>query len=469
MLNKIFVQQRAGNGSSAQTTTGPMVSTITTTVKRAGMFCLAALVATSGAQAFAQSKPAQFVAFNNFVENTRAANASDFLTRADSKVKDASAFEEMRQSILQRYEGIEVTHSFLVGSVHYDCVPVNQQPAIRNFGLSNIAAAPPQELLTKGNLSAEKNVKPATQIDADKPFDEFGNSQRCEAGTIPLFRTTLDTMSHFASLQQFYQKVPGGSQASQSQGVGGPLVATSHKYSYTYQYVNNWGGNSNLNVWSPYVNTSLGEVFSLSQEWYIGGSGTGEQTEEVGWVVYPAMFGDERSHFFIFSTPDGYQHGCWNSSCGDFVQVADSGLLGAPFAHYSSFGGTQYDFSAEYYLYQGNWWLAYQGTWVGYYPGSMYHGGQNTRYAQIIEFGTEGVGTTIWPPEGSGDWSSYGFYYAAYQRNLWYISTSGTSYWDSLTASDPSPACYTISGPYSSTSSGWTRYFYEGGPGGRGC
>jgi hypothetical protein len=139
--------------------------------------------------------------------------------------------------------------------------------------------------------------------------------------------------------------------------VPGQLATTlAHKYSITQQNVNNLGGNSNLNIWSPYVNTLLGEVFSLSQEWYVGGSASGLQTEEVGWIVYPAMFGDEKPHFFIFSTPDNYTTGCWNGSCGDFVQVAGSGVLGASFTS-STYGGTQYDFSAEYYLYQatGGW------------------------------------------------------------------------------------------------------------------
>ena len=251
----------------------------------------------------------------------------------------------------------------------------------------------------------------------------------------------------------------------------GPAVthsASAHKYSITYQYVNNLGGNSNLNVWSPYVNTSAGEVFSLSQEWYVGGSGSGTQTEEVGWVVYPAMFGDEKAHLFIFSTPDNYATGCWNNSCGDFVQVAGGAILGASLTS-STLGGAQYDISAEYYLYNGNWWLSYQGTWIGYYPGSMYRGGQNTKYAQQIQFGTESVGSTLWAPEGSGQWSSRAFGYAAYQRNLWYFNTSAGAVWDTLTGYQPSPNCYTISGPYSSSSSGWTRYFYEGGPGGSGC
>jgi hypothetical protein len=143
--------------------------------------------------------------------------------------------------------------------------------------------------------------------------------------------------------------------------------------------------------------------------------------------------------------------------------------LGAGFSNYSALGGAQYEFVAQYYLFNGNWWLGIQGTWIGYYPGSIYHGGQLASHATEIEFGTEGVGTTLWPPEGSGDASSKAFGYAAYQRNLFYLNTSATSIWDSLTPEDPSPKCYSISGPYSSSSSGWTVYFYEGGPGGSGC
>jgi len=216
------------------------------------------------------------------------------------------------------------------------------------------------------------------------------------------------------------------------------------------------------------VDTSKGEVFSLSQEWYVGGSGANTQTDEVGWVVYPDMFGDEKSHFFIFSTPDNYVTGCWNNSCGDFVQTGSSGLLGASFNHYSAFGKTQYEFSARYYLHNGNWWLYYGGKAVGYYPLAMYKGGQNSKHAQVIEFGTESVGTTVWPPEGSGDWPSKGFKYAAYQRNLYYTNTSKKKVWDSLSPDIPSPACYSVGGPNSGTGA-WTVYFYEGGPGGSGC
>ena len=471
MQKNIFANPRSNTPSLQAIRSKITISTI----RRNAIFGLAFMATTLSGHGFAQQPGTkQFVPFRNFVENTKAANADNYLTRADSKVKDKLAFEEMRQHIIHRYDGVDVSHSFVVDGNHYDCVPTEQQPAVRKYGLKSIASAPPLSLLKSRTLpdtdAAGNAVKPATQVDPDKAFDAFGNSAHCETGTVPLLRVSLETMSHFSTLQQFFQKVPDGAvRAVKANSTVYPQVA-SHKYSYTIQTVDNLGGNSNLNVWSPYVNTAAGEIFSLSQEWYVGGSGSGLQTEEVGWVVYPAMFNnDESSHFFIFSTADGYATGCWNNTCGDFVQVADSGLLGASFSNYSTFGGTQYEFSAEYYLYQGNWWLGYQGTWVGYYPGSKYYGGQNTRNAQIIGFGSESVGTSVWPGEGSGDWSSAGFGYAAYQRNLYYISPSGTSYWDSLTPEDPSPACYTISGPYSSTSSGWNVYFYEGGPGGSGC
>jgi hypothetical protein len=406
----------------------------------------------------AQSAPVDFVPFRNFIDQTATASAGDYLNRPGSRVKDAAAFEQMRQHILNLYQGIEVQHSFILDSSHYDCVSINQQPAVRKYGLKNIATPPPLSMI-KGQSTED------LQRDPQNPFDQFGNSVYCEAGTIPMRRVTLDNMIHFQTLRQFTEKSAGERDPRQQTKLN---PGDAHKYSVVYQDVNNLGGNSNLNLWEPSVNTSKGEVFSLSQEWYVGGSGAGLQTEEVGWVVYPGMFGDEKPHFFIFSTPDDYAEGCWDNTCGDFVQTADSGLLGAAIGPVSTFGGTQYVIDAQYYFYKGNWWLAFQGTWIGYYPGSMYGSGQNSKYAQEIEFGTEGVGSTVWPPEGSGDWPGTGFGYAAFQNDLWYYNLSGDKVWDSLTPYIPSPKCYSIAGPYSSTGN-WTVYFYEGGPGGTGC
>jgi len=447
----------------------------------------------------------EFVPFNDFLAGITAADSAEFLGRSTSRVKDAASFEAMRQHILTMYEGVEVSHSFVLDSSHFDCIPIMQQPTVRLLGIKSIASPPPQSMLAPppgaDDEAAEGPVRPASQIDPEKPFDDFGNSVVCEANTIPMRRLTLEEMTRFPTLRQFLSKGPDG--AGEAVGLNRASLGDSHrsdpavpsrtrlepcvdappnpcihKYSLLVNNnVNNLGGNSNLNVWSPYVDTSRDEATSISQEWYTGGSGTtlpGLQTAEVGWINVPAKFNSENSKLFIYWTANGYNGtGCYNLDCAAFLQVAAIGDLGAGFANYSTVGGTQYEFSAEYRLFNGNWWLAIQGTWIGYYPGSIYKGGQLTQYATVINFGSETTGTTVWPPGGSGNWPSKGYGYAAYQRRLFYINTSGDSVWDSLTPQDNSPNCYTTSGPFSghfpSSSSGSTVYFFDGGPGGSGC
>jgi hypothetical protein len=440
-----------------------------------GLFMLSGLVS-------AQSGPVEFVPFRNFMDQTTTANADDYLSRPDSKIKDAAAFEEMRQHILNMYQDVDVNHSFVLDSAHYDCVPIMQQPAVRKYGIKKIAT-PPKPVLVDNSAQAaddalEGKIRQATQRDPENPFDAFGNSVHCEEGTIPMRRLTLETMTHFPTLRQLFQKSPNEQIPGQNTTVtpGGPA----HKYSTTYQFVDNHGGQSNLNIWDPYVNTSLGEIFSLSQEWYVGGINSSVppcggpmscaiQTEEVGWVVYPALFNDENSHLFIFSTPDGYHTGCWINLCGDFVVTSDGWMIGETLSP-SVRGGTQYEIDPQYQFTGGNWWLCFGagGPCIGYYPGSMYHGGQNTKHAQEIEFGTETVGTTIWPPAGSGAWPTAGLGYAAYQRDLFYLNTSGNGVWDTLTPDISSPNCYSIVGP-NSGSGWWYVHFWDGGPGGKGC
>jgi hypothetical protein len=435
-----------------------------------------------GGLAGAQSTSVEFVPFGSFIDQTAKADANDYMARPASKVQDAASFEEMRQHILNMYEGVDVNHSFVLGSAHYDCIPAMQQPAVRKYGLTTIAAPPTTAALAEPVYGGDDANAPkrAALPDEVNAFDAFGNSTHCEEHTVAIRRVTLETTSRFPSLKQFFQKsenehipthqeyyTPGG---------------TSHKYSTAFQDVDNYGGNSVLNDWMPYVDLNAGEVFSLSQAWYTGGINSGKppcggsesctiQTEEVGWVVYEAMFGDPYTHFFIFSTPDGYNSGCWNNGCGDFVVCdgCDGGVIGAQLSPTSITGGAQYESEVRYFFSGGNWWVQFESNWVGYYPGSMYNGGQNTKHAQEIAFGTETVGTTKWPAAGAGQWLSKGYGYAAYQSYLFYYNTKSAAIWDSLTPDISSPKCYNILGPYYGGSGEWNDYFYDGGPGGTGC
>src|SRR5207249_8761685 len=96
------------------------------------------VVLMSGRRASAQSGTNHFVSFNEFIEKTKAS----VFNPSTHKAVNAAAFEEMRQHILKLYEGVQVSHSFTVGSQTYDCVPIEQQPAVRLLGLKGIAAPP---------------------------------------------------------------------------------------------------------------------------------------------------------------------------------------------------------------------------------------------------------------------------------------------------------------------------------------
>jgi hypothetical protein len=447
--------------------------------------------------ATAQTSPV--VRFEDFLQQTRAARFEIYSGGPQPAVRDAAAFEEMRQYILAMYQGVTVTHSFVLGTHHIDCVPIKQQPSVRLFGLKELATPPPAPFVVTNNHSIVRASDPGAGAVPDHIVSSPAPSALCEEHTIPMMRLTLERLARFADLRHFLSKGPGGLSPLDE----APPDPSRHRYAITYQPVDNLGGNSTLNYWDPPVNTKeLGEVFSLSQQWYIGGSGNALQTVEVGWQVYPQQYGDNNSHLFIYWTADDYKiTGCYNLDCTAFVQTNPNWVLGSDclfpppanpgavpcyLPNVSTPGGPQYEFTAQFNLYAGNWWL-YLGasagselTPVGYYPTSLfwidlYTPGQLVQHAQAIEYGTESVSaatTKYWAPQGSGKMPSNGYSQAAYQRDMFYIDLNGAGHWDALKPYQPTPNCYQVTGPFSSTVSGWGIYFYAGGPGnpkGTGC
>jgi hypothetical protein len=401
----------------------------------------------------ASSGPIAYLEFNDFVKSLHTARPDAYVGRSATVVQNAGSFERMRQYLLKLYDGVSVSHSFELDAQVFDCVGLMQQPGVR-LGESKTIAAPPPPMpdLPGGRMQ-----------DRSGSHDAFGSLQHCPSGTIPMRRLTLPELTRFRTLEQFLRKSPGGDTGFDN----APADPNGHSYSVGSQGVTNYGGYDFLNLWNPKVLTAKGETFSLSQHWYVGGSGTGLQTAETGWQVYPVKYSTNNAVLFIYYTADGYHStGCYNLDCGAFVQTNNNWHLGAGFTHYSKSGGKQWEVALGYYFYQGNWWLAAGSDWVGYYPGSVYKGGQLTHYAQVIEYGGEVCcqGGKAWPQMGSGAFASLGYQYAAYHRYILYRDANNNGYNPTLSIYTPSPACYTFSGPYYSSS--WLTYFYFGGPGG---
>ena len=434
-------------------------------MRRSVLFGLAALLL-GGTQAGAQTD--RFVTFSEFIQGVRGAAPSAFVGQGQNRVASATAFEEMRQHIQTTYEGVTVTHSHVLDSAHFDCVPIMQQASVRKLGVSQIASPPPTAPAAPAGAGAAAagNLLPQFTHSTDK----FGNAMNCEPGTIPMRRMTLEDLSRFQTLQQYFQKGPNGAGQVRPRGGVQPPAAT-HKYAHAYQFKTNYGGTSRLALYRPVVGSS--QIFSLSQHWYVSTQSGKTQTVEIGWQKYPAFYHTQTPVTFIYWTADGYgSTGCYNLTCGAFVQRDSSLHIGGGWASYSTIGDNQYEAWLGYVLYDGNWWVLFNNKYIGYYPGSKWGKKNLANHAQEIDYGGETVGNnanTSWPQMGSGRFASQGYKFAAFQRLIYYFGTNrgSSAFYASLTKSQPSPRCYTIN-----TFTGdrnWHTYFFFGGPGGGGC
>jgi hypothetical protein len=421
--------------------------------------------------------PTGFVPFDEFVQGVRDAAFDEYAQREGAAVRDADAFEEMRQHILTMYDGAEQVSTFVYDDQYVDCITVESQPSARLQDLEIVRDAPDSTLFSEDGTDGEA---PGTGEGLESPLrmgltDAFGNRVQCEEGTIPMARLTLDIMTRFETLDAFFGKgVDGRGEYPQEEQLP-EGDSPDHMYAAARQNVTNFGGNSWLNLWNP--NVPSNSDFSLSQQWYAGGDGDGLQTVEGGWQVYNQKYGNNNARLFIFYTADNYQKKkCYNLDCAAFVQTNNNWFIGGPWSAYSSSGGTQWGFEMQWKYFQGNWWLFLRGPGayeaVGYYPGSLFGNGQLARSASEITFGGEVTGSDNMPQMGSGAFSDQGWQRAAFQNTIFYIprdENNGVGVWADLFEIEPNPRCYTIDITPASRGGSWGTYFYFGGPGGDAC
>lgn len=413
--------------------------------------------------------PKGFPSLRASLESIQSANHAEFAARAESKVAHEDAFSEMKTHILNLYRNVEAPHSFMDEGAIFDCIPTEQQPALRGSKgpVPKPPDAPPHEIAShSGNERRDLLVE--SPLSPNKK-DRHGNVMHCPPGTIPMRRVTLENLSRFPTLKDFFRKAPHKAMAHPRPSIEIPGPGASHRWAHAYQPVANGGGHSYLNIWQPHIGP--GQVFSLSQHWYVGGSGANLQTAECGWNVYPGLYGgDPRPHLFTYYTADDYQTtGCYNLTCGAFVQIGSSFAPGMAVGPISVSGGPQYVFELAYWHTGGRWWLYYNGTSgsnaIGYYPDTLYKGGALTVQASEIDYGGETVGTTTFPPMGSGAFANTGFGHAAYQRTIGYWTPAGGAMINAnLTPSASWPGCYTAQ--VNLYGSPWSEALWFGGPGG---
>ena len=108
------------------------------------------------------------LAFDDFLAQVRAARFDDYAQRPAARVRDAAAFRAMQQHILQRYAALKVVRSLFVDNDVFDCI-----------------------------------IELEAQLTA--PADEGG----CPPGSIPMRRITLEELTRFQTLEDFFGKGAG--------------------------------------------------------------------------------------------------------------------------------------------------------------------------------------------------------------------------------------------------------------------
>lgn len=361
-----------------------------------------------------------------------------------------------------------------------DCVDMLRQPAVKNLGLAKLEAPP---TLVDGLPPEDAG---SARVVPEALFDLTGKIQSyCPTGTVPIPEVTRADLNRFSSLDEFFAKnraptVPPTRAAATDVAtdvIAPPHVGptANHQYAYAYRWVTNWGAETSISI--PSQTTELNSEFSLGQIWVVAGSGAGTQTLEGGIQHYRDLYGDFNPHLFIYSTRGNYAPGtgCYNNTCGDFVQVSSTWFPAMVLGPVSVPGGAQYSVNFHWAKAgdTGSWWLSVNGEWMGYYPRALYTAAIN--HAALIEYGGEIIdnrngGRHTMTDMGTGSFASAGWTWAAYMRTIRFNdsnpSGSGITWAEAtgLTATQDDAACYSIS-LVNSTDPVWHTYFWYGGPG----
>ncbi|KAI3696412.1 hypothetical protein L1987_79426 [Smallanthus sonchifolius] len=336
-----------------------------------------------------------------------------------------------------------------------DCVHISHQPAFDHPLLKNhtIKMRPNYH----PNWINLDGIKVSSMVNASKDgassssltqlWHSYG---KCPKGTIPIRRTKKEEVLNSVKI---YRK----------------KKFSKHQHAYVYTHGEFYGAKATLNVWNPKIQKS--NEFSQAQMWIIGGSfDSNLNTIEAGWHVYPEMYGDNNTRFFIYWTSDGYvKTGCYNLKCSGFIQVNNQIVIGGSFSRISQFYGTQYQFTIIIWkeLQSGDWWMRFgNGEVLGYWPSSLFS--YLSESASMIQWGGEVVnlgsyGHHTTTQMGSGQFRKQGLTKASYIRDIETMDESnilGTP--KDLNIIVDQNSCYDISSNFDTNVD---VFFYFGGPG----
>lgn len=153
-----------------------------------------------------QTEPRAFMSHERFIASTQKATYADYAKRPDAKVANEKEFLRMKNHVLSMYEGVIVKNSFVMDRNGFvDCIDATTQPSLRRAGKQLTIQAPPKAVAVEERPQERKGEGVPPMLSREKK-DRFGNVMFCESGFIPLRRITLEELTRFATLDDFFNK-----------------------------------------------------------------------------------------------------------------------------------------------------------------------------------------------------------------------------------------------------------------------
>jgi hypothetical protein len=155
-----------------------------------------------------QLKIKSFTPFDQFISNTEKAEYKDYERLPGSRVMNEEEFLKMKNHIINLYKGVKVKNSFVMDSAMFiDCIDINTQPGLRigEGKYQSIAEAPPAIIVRDTSADSTK-ARPVKTMLGEGKRDGFGNVMFCDKGYIPMRRITLEEITRFKTLNDFFNK-----------------------------------------------------------------------------------------------------------------------------------------------------------------------------------------------------------------------------------------------------------------------
>jgi len=410
--------------------------------------------------------------YNEEEKDTDVASENEQIAQERSPEKLREHLEEIREYLLARQAArpvVKTTQTRLGQELDW-IEPESQTPDGR-------IAEPPSDDGTRDLYARDVPDDNARWPQRLAQFElDDDHEARGPAGTVPVLRRNISEIRPQGTLQDFLSKHGRPThlmRLTDQIEIPVPADNSSHVYARSDQVATCYGGEGNINVWYPYIQWS--DELTLGQLSVTRGIGYLQQTVEAGWQKQPNLYGDWKTHLFIYYTTNGYNYfgdylGGYNRDVAGWVQVSPTIFPGSLLS-VSSFLGPQLDINLKYQLYQGRWWLRVNGNWIGYYPASLFQSfGLLWQADRLAWFGevadSKNHAGTTGTDMGSGHFPYEGYQKAAYMNKLATQSSADgmVARYNPGYVGSSNFFCYSIEPHFDNTGS-WGPYFFWGGTG----